>query len=98
MISTLTWNAVLILPFLLAFLGIPLYMTMKHLDRRPDHSAAREYLAAKAEYLAARASHRRAKAASAAAAPRPLAVHDVLRPLAPADVTEDRDLVLAGRR
>jgi hypothetical protein len=98
MISTLTWNSVLILPFLLAFIGIPLYLTWKHLDRAPDHSAARQYLAAKAEYLAARAGHRQAKAASAAAAPRPLTVHDVLRPLAPADVTEDQDLVLAGRR
>lgn len=98
MISNLTWNAVLVLPFLLAFIGIPLYMTMKHLDRKPDHSAANEYLAAKAEYLATRAGHRRVKAASAAAAAHPLTVHDVLRPLAPADVAEDRGLVLAGRR
>jgi hypothetical protein len=97
MISTLTWNSVLVLPFLLAFIGIPLYMTWKHLDRTPDHSAAHEYLAAKAEYLTARAGHRRAKAASAAAGPRPMTVHDVLRPLAPADATEDHDLVLAGR-
>ena len=98
MTATIIWNLVLTVPFLLAFIGIPLYMTMKHLDRKPDHSAANEYLAAKAEYLAARAGHRRVKAASAAAAARPLTVHDVLRPLAPADVAEDRGLVLAGRR
>jgi hypothetical protein len=47
MSSTLTWNLVLIVPFLLAFIGIPLWMTVKHLDRAPDHTAARRYLAAK---------------------------------------------------
>ena len=96
MISTLIWNSILVLPFLLAFIGIPLWMTWKHLDRKPDHSASHQYLAAKAEYLAARAGHRRNRADQAAA--RPLTVDDVLRPLAPADVTQDPELVLAGRR
>ncbi|MGI9007763.1 MAG: hypothetical protein ACR2FU_16455 [Streptosporangiaceae bacterium] len=96
MTSSFIWNMILIVPFLLAFIGIPLWMTWKHLDRAADHSASRQYLATKAEYLAARADRRDAKAGRSAS--RPLTVDDVLRPLAPADVTEDPELVLAGRR
>ncbi len=98
MTSSIAWNMILIVPFLLAFIGIPLWMTWKHLDRAADHSASHQYLAAKAEYLTARAGRRDAKAGHAAAQPRPLTVDDVLRPLAPADVTEDPELALAGRR
>ena len=97
MTSTLFWNSLLILPFLLAFIGIPLWMTWKHLDRPADHSAAHRYLAAKADYLAGRSGHPK-PATSRAADPRPLTVDDVLRPLAPANVAEDREPALAGRR
>ena len=47
MSSTIIWNLVLTVPFLLAFIGIPLWMTIRHLDRAADHTAARRYLAAK---------------------------------------------------
>ncbi len=47
MTSTLWMNLILIVPFLLAFIGIPLWLTWRHLDRRPDHAEARGYLAAK---------------------------------------------------
>ena len=98
MTSSIVWNMILIVPFLLAFIGIPLWMTWKHLDRAADHSASRRYLAAKAQYLGGPAGLSDAKAGPAATQSRPLTVDDVLRPLAPADVTEDRELVLAGRR
>ena len=97
MTSTLFWNSLLIVPFLLAFIGIPLWMTWKHTDRGADHSAARQYLAAKAEYLAGGFGHPR-QAPAQATQPRSLTVEDVLRPLAPADFAEDREPALAGRR
>lgn len=102
MTSSIIWNIVLIVPFLLAFIGIPLWMTWKHLDRAADHSASHQYLAAKADYLAAETGRPSASAGQPAVAQaetaRPLTVHDVLRPLAPADIAEDRQPVLAGRR
>lgn len=95
MTSALVWNSLLILPFLVAFIGIPLWMTWKHLDRPADHSASHQYLAAKAEYLTAKYGHPKP---AHAAQPRALTVEDVLRPLAPADIAEDREPALAGRR
>lgn len=47
MSSTIIWNLVLTVPFLLAFIGIPLWMSVRRVDRAPDHTAARRYLAAK---------------------------------------------------
>ena len=45
MSSAIIWNLALTVPFLLAFIGIPLWMTIRHLDRAHDHTAARRYLA-----------------------------------------------------
>lgn len=98
MTSSLVWNMILIVPFLLAFIGIPLWMTRKHLDRAADHSASHQYLATKAEYLEAQFAQPAYAASRPAAAQRPLTVHDVLRPLAPHDMTEDPELALTGRR
>lgn len=97
MTSTLFWNSLLTMPFLLAFIGIPLWMTWKHLDRPADHSAARQYLAAKAEYSAAPSDQWDPQPACATK-PRALTVDDVLRPLAPADIADDREPALAGRQ
>ena len=41
-------NIALIVPFIAAFIGIPMWMTIRHPDTAPDHSQARAYLAAKA--------------------------------------------------
>jgi len=45
--STIIWNLVLAIPFLLAFIAVPLWMSLRRPDRAPDHTAARRYLAAK---------------------------------------------------
>ena len=47
--SALLWvNVTLGVPFLLVWVGIPLWMTFKHPQTAPDFSAARAYLNAKA--------------------------------------------------
>ena len=46
--TTPVWiNLILAVPFVLAIIGIPLWMTWKHTDTAPDFSPAREYLTAK---------------------------------------------------
>ncbi len=46
--SSILWlNIGLAVPFLLAFTGVPLWLTLNHADTAPDHSEARGYLAAK---------------------------------------------------
>ena len=45
--STIWLNAVLAVPFLLAIIGIPLWLTWRHTDGRPDFSRAHAYLAGK---------------------------------------------------
>jgi hypothetical protein len=47
-------NIGLAVPFVLAFVGIPLWLTARHADTPADHSQARAYLAAKEPRLAAR--------------------------------------------
>ncbi len=47
MSSTLWLNIGLTVPFLLAFIGVPLWLTFKHADTQPDHGDARAYLAAR---------------------------------------------------
>lgn len=44
--SAIIWNIVLAIPFLLAFIAVPLWMSARRPDRAPDHAAARQYLAA----------------------------------------------------
>ena len=46
--TTPVWiNLILALPFVLAIIGIPLWMTWKHTDTAPDFGPASEYLTAK---------------------------------------------------
>ena len=46
--TTAVWiNLILALPFVLAIIGIPLWMTWRHTDTAPDHAPARAYLTAK---------------------------------------------------
>lgn len=47
MSSTIIWNFVLAIPFLIAFIAVPLWMSIRRPDRAPDHTAARRYLAVK---------------------------------------------------
>ena len=43
-----TWaNLLLAVPFLIAFIGIPLWMTFRRPQTGPDHSRAHAYLRAK---------------------------------------------------
>ena len=46
--TAIIWaNVVLAIPFVIAFAGVPLWITFRH-PSTPDHSQARAYLAAKA--------------------------------------------------
>jgi hypothetical protein len=55
-LAAIVWvNVVLTLPFLIAFIGIPLWMTFKSPDTSPDHGQARTYLRAKAGLVTASA-------------------------------------------
>ena len=45
MTSTLWANIILAVPFVLAIIGIPLWLTWRRTDTAPDHAAARRYLA-----------------------------------------------------
>ena len=54
--AAIVWvNVVLTLPFLIAFIGVPLWMTFKSPDTSPDHGQARAYLRAKASLVTASA-------------------------------------------
>ena len=51
--SAIVWaNILLTLPFLIAFIGIPLWMTFKLPQTGPDHAEARAYLAARSALAA----------------------------------------------
>jgi hypothetical protein len=68
--TTPVWiNLILALPFVLAIVGIPLWMTWKHTDTAPDHAPARAYLTAR---------HDRRTAAAMIRAIRPRTLADVL--------------------
>jgi hypothetical protein len=48
-VSSIVWvNIALTVPFIAAFIGIPLWMTIRRPEAAADHSQARAYLAAKA--------------------------------------------------
>jgi len=54
--TAVVWaNIVLAVPFLLAFIGIPLWMTFRRSGAGPDHPRARAYLRAKAALASANA-------------------------------------------
>jgi hypothetical protein len=57
MTPTVWANVLLVIPFLLAFIGIPLWLTFRRPQTGPDHSDARAYLRYKAA-LAAIPAHR----------------------------------------
>ncbi len=64
MLSATIWCVVLSIPFLLAFIAVPLWMSVRYPDRAPDHTAARLYLALK-EIPAARVAPAEASVARA---------------------------------
>lgn len=62
--SSAVWMDLLMaLPFIAAFMGIPLWMTLKRPERAPDHSEARAYLAARRTAVPAMATVRIAQRA-----------------------------------
>jgi hypothetical protein len=83
--SAIIWNLVLAVPFLLAFIAVPLWMSIRRPDRAPDHAAAHRYLAAK-----------RNLTAPAAATPRTAPAAPAHRTGAGA-ADRERELVLAAR-
>jgi hypothetical protein len=83
--SAIIWNLVLAVPFLLAFIAVPLWMSIRRPDRAPDHSAARRYLAATRTSAASTAPT--ASTARAAWA----------EPNGAGTARSERELVLAGR-
>jgi flagellar biogenesis protein FliO len=65
--SAVVWaNILLALPFLIAFIGIPLWMTFKLPQTGPDHAEARAYLRTRSAFAEARA-RRQAQRVKAAA-------------------------------
>ena len=57
--TVLLANIALVIPFLVAFIAVPLWITFKHPDTAADHAQARRY-------LRARAVHERAEPARGA--------------------------------
>jgi hypothetical protein len=61
--SAVVWaNILLAIPFLVAFIGIPLWFTFKRPQTGPDHTEARAYLRTRTAYPAALARRRAARA------------------------------------
>lgn len=58
-------NILLAIPFLLAFIGIPLWMTFRRSQAGPDHAEAHAYLRYKAALAAMPARERREHRAAA---------------------------------
>ena len=54
--AVLLANIALAIPFLVAFIGVPLWMTFKRPETGPDHLAARRYLRARADQTASAAA------------------------------------------
>ena len=51
--SAVVWaNILLALPFLAAFIGVPLWLTFKRPETAPDHAEARAYLRARSALAA----------------------------------------------
>jgi len=65
--SAVVWaNILLALPFLAAFIGVPLWLTFKRPETAPDHAEARAYLRARSALAAAQTKQqvRRVKTAA----------------------------------
>ena len=51
--SAVVWaNILLTLPFLIAFIGLPLWLTFHRPEAAPDHSEARAYLRTRSAFAA----------------------------------------------
>jgi len=62
--SAVVWgNIALAIPFLVAFIGIPLWMTFKRPQTGPDHTDARAYLRTRSTFAAALARRQAARPA-----------------------------------
>ena len=55
-------NILLAIPFLAAFIGIPLWFTLHRPSAGPDHAEARAYLRTRTEFAAAMARRQAARA------------------------------------
>jgi hypothetical protein len=67
--SAVVWaNILLAVPFLIAFIAVPLWLTFRWSQRGPDHAEARAYLRSRAGF--ARAAAARKDAARTSATPR----------------------------
>jgi hypothetical protein len=65
--SAVVWaNILLTLPFLVAFIGLPLWLTFHRPETAPDHTEARAYLNNRTTFAATRA-HRQVQRAKTAA-------------------------------
>lgn len=61
--SAVVWaNILLAIPFLLAFIGIPLWMTFRRPQAGPDHTGARAYLRTRTAFATALARRQPARA------------------------------------
>jgi len=60
--SAIVWgNIALAIPFLVAFIGVPLWMTFKRPQTGPDHTDARAYLRTRTAFAAALARRQAAR-------------------------------------
>ena len=67
--SAIVWvNIVLAIPFLIAFIAVPLWITFRWPDTAPDHTEAHAYLASTTAMATARAGRARDAARPAAVA------------------------------
>jgi len=67
--SAIVWvNIVLAIPFLIAFIAVPLWMTFRTSQAGPDHAEAHAYLAGTTAMATARADRARDAARAAAVA------------------------------
>ena len=65
--SAVVWvNILLTLPFLIAFIGLPLWLTFRRPETAPDHSEARAYLRMRSAFAAAPARRQTERAKTAA--------------------------------
>ena len=65
--TAVVWaNILLTLPFLLTFIGLPLWLTFRRPQTAPDHAEARAYLRTRSTF-AATPSHRQAQRVKTAA-------------------------------
>jgi hypothetical protein len=79
-VTAVVWASVLLaIPFLIAFSGVPLWMTFKRPQAGPDHSQAHAYLRSKAAFAEAGAVTR-TPVTSGAGSPPPARGQDPRRP------------------